>query len=439
MAKYVIKIPPQCDPLTADNWRAVDAALREMTVTTNKVDSPTKGLTAIQGKVKVNEYDSTAEYLDDKIVEGNNLDFVQSNDGTGAKEIKAHFKLVVDATEPTSPTAGMLWFDTDATFGTPFTIGDGEADIDYELKFDGETNDGSIYWMEDEDYFKVMDDVLLNSTENLYFRDTDIGFSSVDDGHLDVAADTSVDINAPLTALAGDLSLLDNEKVLLGTGQDMDVYYDGSAAQIHTDLVAASDLNIDCGTDKTIVLTETVWDDLRVTPGSFDRPGIADPAIIAYDVNGGGVSTYLWEFKKNDIASFTVQMPHGYKQGTDIYVHIHWTPGPRGNEENGATVGWKVDYSWANINGTFPTMATADLSDACDGTDHKHQMTPEVAIDGHTASKNVSSMLICNIKRTDTGTDDTWAGTLSGQLPMLLEIDFHYEIDTIGSRQASAK
>jgi hypothetical protein len=132
-------------------------------------------------------------------------------------------------------------------------------------------------------------------------------------------------------------------------------------------------------------------------------------------------------------------MPHGYKVGTDIYVHIHWTPGDRGNEENGATVGWKIDYSWANISSDFTDMQTADLSDACDGTDHKHQMTSEVAIDGHTVAKGISSMLICNLRRSDTGTDDTWAGTAAGQLPMILEVDFHYEIDTVGSRGQSAK
>lgn len=180
----------------------------------------------------------------------------------------------------------------------------------------------------------------------------------------------------------------------------------------------------------------TVWDDMRITPGAFDRPGVADPSIVAY-APGGGANTYMWEFAKNDLASFTIQLPHSYKEGSDISVHIHWTPGTRGNEESGNTVGWKIDYTWANINGTFGAMATADLSDACDGTDHKHQMTPAVSITG--TSKNISSMLVCNIKRTDTGTDDTWASTTSGQLPLLLEIDFHYEIDTMGSKLVSAK
>ena len=181
----------------------------------------------------------------------------------------------------------------------------------------------------------------------------------------------------------------------------------------------------------------TVWDDLRITPGSFDRPGIADPAYVVYYPNGGGLGLYLPEFAKDDFASFTIQLPHNYQEGTTIYVHLHWTPRDRGNEENGNTVGWKIDYSWANIGDNFADMQTIDLSDACDGTDHKHQMTPEVAITG--TGKHISSMLICNVRRSDTGTDDTWSSTLSGELPLLLEVDFHYEIDTVGSRARTAK
>jgi hypothetical protein len=229
----------------------------------------------------------------------------------------------------------------------------------------------------------------------------------------------------------------DTFALVLGGGSDMTVYYNGTSGNISTADVAASDLKISCGTAKTVELQTVVWDDLRIIPGSFDRPGISDPSIVSYQPSGAGTTTYLYEFKKNDIASFACQLPHSYKQGEDIKVHIHWTPGANGVAENGNTVGWKIDYSWANINGTFSAMSTADLSDACDGTNHKHQMTPDVTITG--TSKNISSMLICNIKRTDTGADDTWAGTASGSLPMLLEIDFHFPIDTIGSRQVGAK
>jgi hypothetical protein len=233
--------------------------------------------------------------------------------------------------------------------------------------------------------------------------------------------------------------LADTAKAYYGAGNDMTIWYDGTDGNIKTSDVAASDLQITCGANKTIELTNVVYDDLRILPGSFDRPGASDPASILYYPNAGAIGTYLYEFSKNNVVSFACQLPHKYKTGTDIGVHLHWTPGANGATENGHTVGWKVDYSWSNIDGTFGDMQMADLSDACDGTDHKHQMTPEVTIDGHTAAKHISSMLICNLRRSDTGTDDTWAGTAVGALPMILEVDFHFQIDTIGSRQTGIK
>jgi len=43
--------------------------------------------------------------------------------------------------------------------GTSLTIGDGTAGTDIAVTFDGETNDGVITWMEDEDLFKFSDDI----------------------------------------------------------------------------------------------------------------------------------------------------------------------------------------------------------------------------------------------------------------------------------------
>jgi len=42
-------------------------------------------------------------------------------------------------------------------------IGEGEAGIDYRLIFDGETNDGEIRWMEDEDYFDFKDTIKVSN------------------------------------------------------------------------------------------------------------------------------------------------------------------------------------------------------------------------------------------------------------------------------------
>jgi hypothetical protein len=188
----------------------------------------------------------------------------------------------------------------------------------------------------------------------------------------------------------------------------------------------------------TALLNRTWYEDIRITPGSFDRPGISDPTFVAKTPGGGATTTYLCQFDVGNLASFSVQIPHSYIPGEDIKAHVHWTPAERGAAEGAsATVGWKVDYSWANINGAFGAMATVDLSDACDGIDWQHQMTSDITITG--TSKGISSMLVCNIKRTDTGTDDTWATNTSGNRPIFLEMDFHIPCNTIGSREWAAK
>jgi hypothetical protein len=126
-------------------------------------------------------------------------------------------------------------------------------------------------------------------------------------------------------------------------------------------------------------------------------------------------------------------VPHTYKLESAIYAHVHWTPRDRGTAEDGSTVAWKIDYSIADINGNFPASNTIDLTDTCDGTNHKHQMSPDIALN-HTAS-TVSAMIIGKIYR-DTG--DTWSGT-NANGPALLELDFHFEVDTLGSRSIHAK
>ena len=78
--------------------------------------------------------------------------------------------------------------------GTSITIGDGTSGTDIAVTFDGETGDGVLTWMEDEDYFKFSDDILVNSTEKLMFQDTGTYVYSNADGDLDIVSDgTAVD------------------------------------------------------------------------------------------------------------------------------------------------------------------------------------------------------------------------------------------------------
>jgi len=93
--------------------------------------------------------------------------------------------------------------------GHGITIGLGTAGTDITLTFDGESNDGVLKWMEDEDYFEFSDDILVASSEKLQFRDTALYINSSTDGQLDIVADTLVQVaTAAFTVDAsGDITL----------------------------------------------------------------------------------------------------------------------------------------------------------------------------------------------------------------------------------------
>ena len=57
--------------------------------------------------------------------------------------------------------------------------------------------------MEDEDYFLFSDDILINSTEKLQFRDTAIYLNSSADGQLDIVADTEIQLAATTIDING--------------------------------------------------------------------------------------------------------------------------------------------------------------------------------------------------------------------------------------------
>ena len=190
-------------------------------------------------------------------------------------------------------------------------------------------------------------------------------------------------------------------------------------------------LNVDSGGRVLLVGTAQTWEDIRIIPGAFQFPGVADPTLESWQPGGAGATFKVYKFKINDEVHFTCQIPHNYKEGSDLKPHLHWTPCDRGNEEDGNTVGWKIDYSWANYDTTFTSSATIDLSDACSGIDDQHEKTDSGTITG--TNKTISGVLQIRLYRSDTGADDTWVGVTAALSPAILEFDLHYEIDSLGS------
>ena len=91
---------------------------------------------------------------------------------------------------------GYVVFDTDQA--KVLEIGANSAGIDYYIEFNGQSNNGIIRWMEDEDYFQFDDDILMLNQERIYFDSTDtyIGANADDPEDLVIAADQDIILEA---------------------------------------------------------------------------------------------------------------------------------------------------------------------------------------------------------------------------------------------------
>jgi len=176
------------------------------------------------------------------------------------------------------------------------------------------------------------------------------------------------------------------------------------------------------------------WEDLRIVPGAFIFAGATDPVLNNWQPGGAGATFKVYVFANADEVFFTCQVPHSWREGTELRPHIHWTPRNRGVAEAGKTVAWKLDYSIASPDGVFLASSTVDLTDACSGVDDMHEFSVSGSIPG--TGLIVSAILMGRLYR-DAG--DTWVGAIAAQLPALLEFDIHYLANSLGSLRELSK
>lgn len=199
---------------------------------------------------------------------------------------------------------------------------------------------------------------------------------------------------------------------------------------LETDTSTPTDLTLDCGANKTLKLNQVVWDDLR-TPANGTKKITGKEAKDQLYLGGVVIK---FEKTEDQAVAFNVQLPHAYKLGTDIEFHVHIVPPVAGLGLGAENVKFDFTYSWANIGDTFPVetsvSATRDVQN--DGADEHILMEIEDVIDG-SGIDGVSSMLICSLTR-----DISVANNYDEDI-YLLELDFHFQIDTMGSRQEAVK
>jgi len=124
--------------------------------------------------------------------------------------------------------------------GAAITIGDGSAGADIVVTFDGETSDGVLTWMEDEDHFKFSDDIVVDGTKRLYFNDEGGEYIHGDGTDLNLVSGADINIPASIGLTFGN----DGEKIE-GDGTDLTV---SSSAVLTLDAGGGITIDADSGT-----------------------------------------------------------------------------------------------------------------------------------------------------------------------------------------------
>jgi hypothetical protein len=196
--------------------------------------------------------------------------------------------------------------------GTSITIGNGTAGTDITITYDGESNDGVMKWMEDEDYFEFSDDILIATTEKLQFRDTAIYINSSVDGQLDIVADTEIQIAATTIDINGAVDVSGNLDVggnltvtgtttfnggtlTLGDAASDNVVF---GADVNSSIIPNTDNTYDLGSDsqqwRNLYINGTIETDALTIAGVTLSETIADTvgAMVTSNTESGITVAY---------------------------------------------------------------------------------------------------------------------------------------------------
>lgn len=174
----------------------------------------------------------------------------------------------------------------------------------------------------------------------------------------------------------------------------------------------------------------TKWDDLQI-PGLSLMVSASPPGLGAFGPSGG-LQAFMFDKTSDEQAYTTGQLLHGYKEGTDIHPHIHFTPVDTASDGSTTNIVWGLEYSWANVGDAFAAPTIIYATNVVSATAWAHQIASFPAISG--AGKTISSVLNMRPFRDADNTADKYDADAA-----LLQLDIHYLRDSNGSTSELSK
>jgi hypothetical protein len=182
--------------------------------------------------------------------------------------------------------------------------------------------------------------------------------------------------------------------------------------------------------DGTLVFfgNATTWRDENASALGLP-PGAAAPDRIEWASSGTFVKAFDGVATTESL-EWTTEIPHDYKEGTDLVVHVHWAP----TTTDAGSVVWQCRHLATSPAGavTSSTLLTGTAA-AAGGTAWVEKRTDIGSISG--SGLTIGRQINFTFFRDPTATGDDY-----GADACVLTVGFHYEVDTPGgSRQITTK
>lgn len=178
----------------------------------------------------------------------------------------------------------------------------------------------------------------------------------------------------------------------------------------------------------SIVYSGVQWADLRVPLASAGQNPTTNPDFETYI--GNTMAYHFDDTNANERSEIEAQLPHDYKEGTDIEIHGHVSSGGNSNSGN---VEMQVECTeFANFDGGVHANTTIyNGVQALDGTLYQNFEVELGTMSG--TGVRISAQAICSVNR-----NTSVSGDITGDIPFI-SVDFHHLIDTPGSKTETSK
>jgi hypothetical protein len=169
----------------------------------------------------------------------------------------------------------------------------------------------------------------------------------------------------------------------------------------------------------------TVWKDVMFPMAPPKATGAGNPTLTTYNGNLRGYS-----FAINDVHDFDPQeAEHDSKIGSTATFHVHWLS--RSNDGTDRAVKWELEYDVEPDSGAVPATTTASVeitipTGSAVNTVFRDNITTFTI-------QAIARLVGARIKRIAS------VGAAPSVDPILRAIHYHYELDTIGSREITTK